>query len=118
MASIPSSVSMLATNALVRPAIHTSALFIYSHLGNIKKLLKDAAFLKAGDDLNRRTLGLLVGLPVRDHRAAAHKITPQTWRDVEETVDSFARQWPRLTLAIAVWQRSFPQFTGKNFLAA
>jgi hypothetical protein len=82
-----------------------------------KRLLKEPDFLKAREDLNRRTLGLLVGLPVRDHRAA-RRIAPGIWREIEETVDGFARQLPQLTLAVAVWQRSFPQFTGKNFLAA
>ncbi len=83
-----------------------------------KKLLKDADFLRARDDLNRHMMGLLVGLPVRDHRAAGRKISPATWREIEETVDGFTRHLEPMTLAIAVWQRSFPQFTGRNFLAA
>src|SRR5450432_632933 len=47
-ASIPNRVSILATNAIVSPTVHTSALFKYSHLGNIKKLLKDAKSVAIG----------------------------------------------------------------------
>jgi len=83
-----------------------------------KKLLKDPAFLRARDDLNRRVLGLLVGLPAHDHRAASRKISPDAWSEIEQTVDSFTRQLQPMTLAVAAWQRSFPQFTGRNFLAA
>lgn len=91
------------------------------YLGSVwvdtKKLLNEAAFQRSRDDLTRRALGLLVGLPVRDHRREARKVTAQQWRDIEETVDSYARLLPQLALALAVLHRSYPQHTN-NFLAA
>jgi hypothetical protein len=76
-----------------------------------KKVMSDPDFQRTKDDVAKRTLSLLRGLPVRDHRAAAGKrITPAEWRDVEETVDSFARVTPQFALMSAVWQRSFPEY--------
>ena len=75
-----------------------------------KKVMQDPGFQTAKEDLAKRTLGLLAGLPVRDHRNGPGKrITQAEWRDVEEAVDTFARLAPQFALMSAVWQRSFPQ---------
>ena len=73
-----------------------------------KKLLKQPNFIRAKDEVARRSLGLIDGLPVRDHRKLAKNLTPDQWRDVEEMVDNFARLLPQFALVSAVWQRSFP----------
>jgi len=73
-----------------------------------KKLLKQPNFIRAKDEVARRSLGLIDGLPVRDHRKLAKSLTPDQWRDVEEMVDNFARLLPQFALVSAVWQRSFP----------
>ncbi len=72
-----------------------------------KKLLGDAGVQRTRDDVSRRALGLLVGIPVKDHRAALRQVDPKKWRDIEETVDTYARLSPLLLLITAVWQRSF-----------
>lgn len=77
-----------------------------------KKLLNDPAFMRARDDASKRSLGLLVGLPVRDHRAAAREIAPQQWRDIEDMVDGFVRISAQFALIAAVWQRSFGGVAG------
>lgn len=91
------------------------------YLGSVwvdtKKLLGESNFQRSRDDLSRRALGLIVGLPVRDHRQHARHITPAQWREIEDTVDGYVRLLPPLSLAIAVLDRSFPQHT-RNFLAA
>jgi hypothetical protein len=75
-----------------------------------KKVMQDGSFQVAKEHVAKRTLALLPGLPVRDHRSAAGKrIDHAEWRDIEETVDGFARVTPQLALMCAVWQRSFPQ---------
>lgn len=73
-----------------------------------KKLLKQPNFIRAKDEVHRRALGLIDGLPVRDHRKLAKNLTPDQWRDIEEMVDNFARLLPQFALVSAVWQRSFP----------
>lgn len=73
-----------------------------------KKLLADSSFLSAADELNRRTRALLTGLPVKDHRSALKEMDPAEWREIEETVDGFARLLPQFVLLTSVWQRSFP----------
>jgi len=73
-----------------------------------KKIMKQPTFARARDEVSRRSLGLIDGLPVRDHRKLAKNLTPEQWREVEEMVDGFARTLPSLALAAAVWQRSFP----------
>lgn len=78
-----------------------------------KKLLQDSAFMRARDEVGKRSLGLLVGLPVRDHRAAARDISPQQWRDIEEMTDNFVRISAQFTLVAAVWQRSFGRAEGR-----
>ncbi len=72
-----------------------------------KKLLGDAGVQRARDDVGRRALGLLVGLPVKDHRSALRQLDPRRWRDIEETVDCYARLSPQMLLITAIWQRSF-----------
>jgi hypothetical protein len=84
---------------------------------DMKRLLNDSAFQRARDDAAKRCLGHVVGLPVRDHRAQIRGLGPADWREIEESVDGFARQLPQFAIAAAVWHRSFPQFSA-NFLAA
>jgi hypothetical protein len=73
-----------------------------------KNLLADPSFMAACEDLNRRVRSLLSGLPVKDHRALLKNLDPQQWRDIEETVDGFARHLPQFGVLTSVWQRSFP----------
>jgi hypothetical protein len=73
-----------------------------------KKLLADPSFIMACEDLNRRARALLAGLPVKDHQALLKELTPQQWREIEETVDGVARTLPQFVLLTAVWERSFP----------
>lgn len=73
-----------------------------------KKLLGDSSFIRAREDLTRRSRALLAGLPVKDHRALLKELNPEQWREIEETVDGFARNLPQFALLTAVWQRSFP----------
>lgn len=73
-----------------------------------KKLLMDSTFIGAREELNRRARALLTGFPVKDHRALLKDVEASQWRDIEETVDGFARILPQFVLLTAVWQRSFP----------
>ncbi len=73
-----------------------------------KRLIDEPAFIEAREDLNRRARALLTGLPVKDHRALLKEIDPAQWREIEDTVDSFARVLPQFVLLTAVWQRAFP----------
>jgi hypothetical protein len=73
-----------------------------------KKLFQDPSFIGARDELNRRARALLAGLPVKDHRALLKDVDTAKWREIEETVDSFARLLPQFVLLTAVWERSFP----------
>jgi hypothetical protein len=73
-----------------------------------KRMLADPSFINAHEELNRRARALLAGLPVKDHRALLKDMDPVQWKDIEETVDGFARLLPAFTLITAVWQRSFP----------
>jgi hypothetical protein len=82
-----------------------------------KKLLNDPAAQRTRDEISKRAVGLLSGMPVRDHRAMARHLAPDDWRNIEETVDGFARNLPPLALAVATWHRSYPEYTGR-FLAA
>lgn len=72
-----------------------------------KKIMADAAFKRARDEVSKRNVGLITGLPVRDHRAAGRHITPEKWRDIEEAVDTYVRLSPQFALLVAIWQRSF-----------
>jgi hypothetical protein len=73
-----------------------------------KRLLADPSFVSAREELNRRVRALLAGMPVRDHRALLKDLDAAQWRELEETVDGFARLLPQFTLLTSVWQRSFP----------
>jgi hypothetical protein len=73
-----------------------------------KRMLVEPSFIKAHEELNRRARALLAGLPVKHHRALMKDMDPAQWKDIEETVDGFARLLPQFTLLTAVWQRSFP----------
>jgi len=73
-----------------------------------KQLLAEPSFISAREDLNRRVRALLTGMPVRDHRALLKDLDAAQWREIEETVDGFARLLPQFTLLTSVWQRSFP----------
>ncbi len=77
-----------------------------------KKLIAQPSFIRAKDEISRRSLGLISGFPVRDHRKYSRKLSPEQWRDIEEMVDAFARLSPQFALLAAVWQRSFPHGTG------
>jgi Halocarboxylic acid dehydrogenase DehI len=72
-----------------------------------KKLLGQPQFLRARDEINKRTAGLLVGLPVKDHRSQGKRISPEDWRSIEETVDDAARLLPQMSLITGIWRRSF-----------
>jgi hypothetical protein len=74
-----------------------------------KKLLADSTLASAREQIAKRVAALLIGLPVKDHRSAGKQIAPGTWRDIEETVDGFARLLPQFALLSEVWHRSFPQ---------
>ena len=43
----------------------------------------------ARDEVARRSMGLITGLPVKDHRELSRSIRGEQWREVEETVDSY-----------------------------
>jgi hypothetical protein len=73
-----------------------------------KKIIRDASFTHAKEEVARRSRALLNGLPVGDHRQATKKISAKDWREIEETVDGFVRQLPQFALLTAIWQRSFP----------
>ncbi len=73
-----------------------------------KKVMREDSFATARDRLNKRAVGLLNGLPVRDHRASAKHVTAEQWKQIEEMVDGWARLVPQFALLAAVWQRSFP----------
>jgi len=47
-------------------------------------------------------------MPVKDHRSLLKDFDPAQWREIEETVDGFARLLPQFVLLTSVWQRSFP----------
>lgn len=73
-----------------------------------KKLLADSSFIAAREDLNKRARALLTGLPVKDHRALLRDVDANQWREIEDTVDGFARLLPQFALLTAVWSRAFP----------
>jgi hypothetical protein len=73
-----------------------------------KRLIRDAAFTHAKEEVATRSRALLNGLPVGDHRQAARKVSAKDWREIEETVDGFVRALPQYALLVSVWQRSFP----------
>jgi len=73
-----------------------------------KKVLHQREFDMAAQEVSRRTLSLLVGLPVRNHRALARNVSATQWKEIEEMVDRFARLNPAFAILGAVWYRSFP----------
>lgn len=82
-----------------------------------KKLLNDATFSRAREDVSKRALGLVLGLPVRDHRQEAKTLVSSQWREIEETVDGLARLTPQLALLAAIWYRSFGTSAGRSAVA-
>lgn len=74
---------------------------------DMKKLFADREFARTRDEVSRRTLTLLHGLPVADHRALMGDIRAEQWREIEQLVDGFARLLPQFAIATAVWRRSF-----------
>ena len=82
-----------------------------------KKMMQEDTFLAARDRVNKRTVALLNGLPVRDHRSSAKHVTPEQWKEIEQMVDSLARLLPQFALLAAVWQRSFPNVRSSLFAA-
>ena len=72
-----------------------------------KRVMSDNEFLRARDEIGRRSIGLTSGLPVKDHRELAKSIAPEQWRDIEVAIDSYARQLPMFSLLSWVWRRSF-----------
>lgn len=82
-----------------------------------KKVMREESFITARDRLNKRAVGLLNGLPVKDHRTLAKHVSAEHWKNVEEMVDGFARVLPQFALVAAVWQRSFPNVRSALFAA-
>ena len=82
-----------------------------------KKLIAQPNFNHASEELARRTIGLIAGMPVKDHRKVCRSLTADQWREIEELVDSMARLLPRFALIAAVWQRSFPHLGSQYFAA-
>jgi hypothetical protein len=93
-----------------------------TYLGSVwvdaKKVLANREFQRSRDQLIQRSIGLLNGLPVRDHRHLARDISERDWRDIEETVDGYAKLLPQLALLSAVWLRSFAVYRGKYAAAS
>lgn len=74
---------------------------------DMKKLFADREFIRARDEVSRRTLVLLHNLPVSDHRRAFEGFSQQQWSAIEQLVDGYARLLPQFALGAAVWRRSF-----------
>ncbi len=81
-----------------------------------KRTLSDPSFARAREETSTRTLAMISGLPVKDHRAEGKNIQPSQWREIEQTVDGFARLLPQYALLVAAWQRAFPY--AAHFVAA
>ena len=81
-----------------------------------KKLFADRDFVRARDEVSRRSLTLLHGLPVEDHRESLDDLAPSHWHEIEQLVDSYSRLLPQFALGAAVWRRSFA--TEQNQLMA
>jgi hypothetical protein len=73
-----------------------------------KKVITDPVFAVEQDNVARRSVALLTGMPVKDHRALGKNIDPKQWRDIEELTDTLARILPQFALISAIWLRSFP----------
>lgn len=74
---------------------------------DMKKLFADPEFLRARDEVSRRTLLHLHNLPVADHRRSFEGISQAQWTAIEQLVDGYARLLPQFALGAAVWRRSF-----------
>ncbi len=81
-----------------------------------KRRLSDPSFARAREETSTRTLAMISGLPVKDHRAEGKNIQPAQWREIEQMVDGFARLLPQYALLVAAWQRAFPY--AAHFVAA
>jgi hypothetical protein len=81
-----------------------------------KKVMREDSFQLSRERIDKRALALITGLPVRDHRTAK-QVTFAQWKDIEETVDGFARLLPQFALMATVWQRSFPRVRSALFAA-
>ncbi len=82
-----------------------------------KKVMREDSFATARDQINKRAMALLNGLPVRDHRATAKHISSDQWKEIEEMVDGLARLGAQFALLAAVWQRSFPNVRSARLAA-
>jgi hypothetical protein len=82
-----------------------------------KKIIAQPNFRAAQERVAQRSLGLIAGMPVKDHRKVAKNLAPAEWREIEELVDGLARVLPQTALMTAVWQRSFPSY-GAQVIAA
>jgi hypothetical protein len=93
-----------------------------TYLGSVwvdaKKVLAEPEFLRARDQVTKRSLGLLSGLPVRDHRDHAREISERDWREIEDTVDGYVRLLPQVALLSNVWLRSFAVYRGRYTVAS
>lgn len=82
-----------------------------SYLGalwvDMRRLFADPSFVRVRDEIARRSVALLSGLPVKDHRATISGVSQQDWQEIEQTVDGFARLTPQYALGAFVWRRSF-----------
>lgn len=99
------------TGAKYVPSAYRTLLPFPGYLASVwmdsKKVFGNKDFLRARDEVARRSIGLLAGLPVGDHRELGRRMKADEWRDVEEMVDSCSRLLPQWALIVAVWQRSF-----------
>jgi hypothetical protein len=99
------------TGAKYVPSAYRTLLPFPGYLASVwmdsKKVFGNKDFLRARDEVARRSIGLLAGLPVGDHRELGRRIEAGEWHDVEEMVDGFSRLLPQWALIVAVWQRSF-----------
>ncbi len=82
-----------------------------------KKFMREDSLASARDRISKRAMGLLTGLPVRDHRILAKNITTEKWAEIEQMMDGFARLLPQFVLLATAWQRSFPSVGSALFAA-
>jgi len=101
------------TGAAAMPSVYRMLSAYPGYLASVwlesKRLIEQPAVKDAIDTLGARAGALITGLPVRDHRIAA-KLSPEQWRNIEETVDETTRTLPLFALTTMIWHRSFPAF--------